>query len=177
MIPALAPPAPLRDGDVELLPLDGGVADLVLAGSNDEQVTRWTQVPAGLTAWDARLVTAGWLGTQARTVRLQVRTDELGPVGMVTIWIGADGEAEVGYWLLARARGKGVGRRAVRLLCDWALESGGVDRLQLTTLPGNAASERVAAGCGFTRAHTVERDIKGTVCTLQLWLREAGPTA
>jgi [ribosomal protein S5]-alanine N-acetyltransferase len=39
----------------------------------------------------------------------------------------------------------------VRLICAWAFEELPLARLQLHTLPGNAASERVAERAGFTR--------------------------
>jgi RimJ/RimL family protein N-acetyltransferase len=57
----------------------------------------------------------------------------------------------VGYWVAAPARGRGVAVRAVRLLCAWGFEARGLPRIQLHTLPGNVASERVAERAGFTR--------------------------
>jgi RimJ/RimL family protein N-acetyltransferase len=58
---------------------------------------------------------------------------------------------EVGYWLLREARGRGLATRAVRLLCAYAYERLRLERLELFTLPGNAASERVAERAGFQR--------------------------
>jgi [ribosomal protein S5]-alanine N-acetyltransferase len=142
---ALATPSPLRDGEVTLLPLDAAVPALLVAASHDEEVTRWTQVPAGMTLLDAGLVTAGWASNRS-VVRLQICLPELTPVGMVTVWIDSGGEAEVGYWLLKPARGRGVARRAVRMLCDWAFAACDLERLQLTTLVGNTSSEKVATG-------------------------------
>jgi RimJ/RimL family protein N-acetyltransferase len=171
MTVALAAPSPLRDGEVTLLPLDGGVPALLVAASHDPEVTRWTQIPEDLTLLDAGLVTGGWTASRASTARLQVCLPELSPAGMVTVWINSAGEAEVGYWLLAPARGRGIARRAVSLLCTWAFETCGLDRLQLTTMPGNTASEKVAAACGFHAQGFVVRDIKGTARPLQLWVR------
>jgi RimJ/RimL family protein N-acetyltransferase len=168
MTGALASPPPLRDGEVELLPIDSRVPALLVAASHDAEVTRWTQIPEGMSILDAGLVAAGWRGNRG-TVRMQVCVPGDAPAGMVTIWINGDGEAEVGYWLLESARGRGIARRAVRLVCDWAFESGDVELLQLTTLPGNVASERVASVCGFRPAGTVVRDIKGETRTLSLW--------
>jgi RimJ/RimL family protein N-acetyltransferase len=174
---ALAVPSPLRDGEVALLPIDTGVAALIVAASHDPEVTRWTQVPEDLSLVDANLITAGWSMASVTTARYQVCVPEMAPAGMVTVWVNAEGEAEVGYWLLAAARGRGIARRAVRLLCDWTFAECAVDRLQLTTLPGNVASERVAESCGFHRDGTVVRDIKGISQTLQLWLRTSGDSA
>jgi RimJ/RimL family protein N-acetyltransferase len=61
------------------------------------------------------------------------------------------GRAAVGYWLVARARGRGVATHAVRLITRWAFEQLGIARLELTCGPDNHASERVAQRCGFTR--------------------------
>ena len=174
MTAALAAPSSQRDGEVELLPVDRRVVALIVAGSLDAEVTRWTQVPEGLTLLDAGLITAGWMTRSTTTARYQVCVPELSPAGMVTVWLDAEGEAEVGYWLLAPARGRGVARRAVRLLCAWAFDVCGLDRLRLTTMPGNVASERVAELCGFRRDGSLVRDIKGTAHTLQLWLCDAG---
>ena len=140
---ALAEPAALRDGEVTLLPLDATVPALLVAASRDEQITRWTQVPEGMTLLDAGLVTAGWASNRT-VVRLTVCLGGEPAVGMVILWVNDVGAAEVGYWLLESARGRGVGRTAVRMLCDWAFASCDLDELQLTTLPGNTASERVA---------------------------------
>ncbi|MBJ7596373.1 MAG: GNAT family N-acetyltransferase [Candidatus Dormibacteraeota bacterium] len=170
MIAALATPSSLHDGELTLLPLDSGIPALLVAASYDDEITRWTQVPQGMTLLDAGLVVAGWAGNE-RVVRLQVCLPELSPAGLVTVWINARDKAEVGYWLLAAARGHGVARRALAMLCDWTFASSDIDELELTTLPGNTASEKVAAACGFDDAGFIELDVKGERRTLRLWLR------
>ncbi len=176
MTAALAAPSTLRDGEVTLLPLDAGVPALLVAASHDDEITRWTGVPDGMTMLDAGLVAAGW-ASNPKVARLQVRDAEDSPVGMVTVWINNADEAEVGYWLLELGRGRGIARRAVRLLCDWAFATCEVERLQLTTMTGNTRSERVATDCGFLRAGTVQRDIKGSMQTVQLWARQRDAAA
>lgn len=59
--------------------------------------------------------------------------------------------AAVGYWLAARARGRGVATHATLLLARWGFERLGLERLELTCAPDNLASQRVAVRCGFTR--------------------------
>ncbi len=170
MTAALAAPSPLRDGEVTLLPLDASVPALLVAASHDAEITRWTQVPQDMTLLDAGLVTAGWASNRS-IVRLQVCLPELSPAGLVTVWINTRGQAEVGYWLLQSARRRGVARRAVRMLCQWAFETSDLEQLELTTLPGNEASEKVALACGFRSTGTVERDVKGSAHTVRLWVR------
>jgi RimJ/RimL family protein N-acetyltransferase len=70
--------------------------------------------------------------------------------------------AEVGIWLAATARGEGRGTEALRLITAWAIPALGLQRLQMTTLPTNAAmigsAERVGYVLeGVLRAYTFER--------------------
>jgi ribosomal-protein-alanine N-acetyltransferase len=176
VIAALAAPSTLRDGEVTLRPLDPNVPQLLVAASYDDEITRWTQVPHGLTLVDAGLVVAGWASSN-RVARLQVCLPDLSPAGLVTVWINQRDRAEVGYWLLAPARGRGVARRAVGMLCDWAFASSELEELELTTLPGNTASERVATACGFVATGTIDLDVKGDRRALRLWVRRAGDAA
>ena len=61
------------------------------------------------------------------------------------------GVAEIGYWVRAEARGRGVATRAVRLAAEWAFEQGDVLRLQLRADVHNEASQQVAENAGFRR--------------------------
>ena len=74
-------------------------------------------------------------------------------VGSVWLWNVdvPNRRGEVGYWLLREARGRGLATRAVRLVCSYAFERLRLERLELFTLLGNAASERVAERAGFRR--------------------------
>lgn len=54
---------------------------------------------------------------------------------------------DIGYWVAAGARGRGVATRALRLICQWREER----PLWLMTHPDNAASQRVAEKAGFRR--------------------------
>ena len=59
--------------------------------------------------------------------------------------------AELGYWLVRSARGRGVGRIAVELLVDWAFERLGLYRLEIATAPDNAAARALALSLGFAQ--------------------------
>ncbi|MEU0336348.1 GNAT family N-acetyltransferase [Streptomyces sp. NPDC006193] len=77
-------------------------------------------------------------------------TDELlGRVGLRQILLG-DGVAEVAYWTVARARGRGTAVRATTALSRWAFEEIGFHRLELMHSVANPASCRVAAKAGFS---------------------------
>jgi RimJ/RimL family protein N-acetyltransferase len=54
---------------------------------------------------------------------------------------------DIGYWIAADARGRGLATRALELICDWRTER----PLWLMTHPDNRASQRVAEKSGFRR--------------------------
>ena len=62
---------------------------------------------------------------------------------------GADGEVEIGYALVPRARGSGLAGEAVSLLADWALSQPGVRALTARVEADNAASLRLLDRLGF----------------------------
>jgi [ribosomal protein S5]-alanine N-acetyltransferase len=59
--------------------------------------------------------------------------------------------AGIGYWVLARARGRGFASAAARLLTRWAIAEAGLRRIEGLVEPGNIASVRVLERCGFQR--------------------------
>ncbi len=61
------------------------------------------------------------------------------------------GTAGVGYWVLARARRRGLATAAVRLLTRWAIAEPGLRRIEALVEPGNRASLRVLERCSFRR--------------------------
>ncbi|HEY1738773.1 MAG TPA: GNAT family protein [Acidimicrobiia bacterium] len=70
--------------------------------------------------------------------------------------------AQIGYWLVPSARGRGDATRAVTLLTRWLFELGAA-RVFLTIVAGNDASVAVARRAGFVyegtmRAHGVWED-------------------
>ena len=60
-----------------------------------------------------------------------------------------NGAVEIGYGVLEAYRGRGIATEAVRAAVAWALAQPGVTAVEAETEPGNAASQRVLAKCGF----------------------------
>ena len=58
--------------------------------------------------------------------------------------------AAVGIWLRPEGRRRGIGTCALRLICDYGFSELGLLRLEMTTMPDNEATIRVAEGVGFT---------------------------
>lgn len=77
------------------------------------------------------------------------------PIGHVVVKAGSDpgvASAEVGYWTLPEARGRGIAPRALETLSRWALGEQRLipaDRLDLVHAIGNHASCRVAEKCQY----------------------------
>jgi ribosomal-protein-alanine N-acetyltransferase len=70
--------------------------------------------------------------------------------------------AEIGFWLVPGARGRGLGSRAVALAVTWAFGELDLLRVEMTTTPDNAAVFALARRLGFTqegvlRKRNVER--------------------
>jgi RimJ/RimL family protein N-acetyltransferase len=59
------------------------------------------------------------------------------------------GYGEIGYWVVADARGRGVATRGVRLLADWAREQLRLTRIEVLPHKDNLPSRRVAEKAGF----------------------------
>src|SRR5438105_116968 len=129
----------------------------VTAACQDQEIVRWTaSIPSPYEESHAR----EWIETHDALRRDRLvfpfaavdRSDRL--LGCISlIRRGAPpGCAAVGYWMAAWARNRGVASSALVMLSDWALRSFRLERLELVTLLGNVASERVAEKAGYVMA-------------------------
>ena len=85
----------------------------------------------------------------------------------------AEANGEIGYVVAPAGRGRGIARRAVRLLTDWGLGELGLQRIELRIDPRNAASAAVAARCGYVHEGTLRNMPfkEGMRCDLGIWSR------
>jgi RimJ/RimL family protein N-acetyltransferase len=58
---------------------------------------------------------------------------------------------EAAFWLILRARGRGLGTAVVAQVVSWAFRELDVLRVEITTTVGNDAVHALAARLGFTR--------------------------
>jgi [ribosomal protein S5]-alanine N-acetyltransferase len=130
-------------------------------------VCAFTSVP-----WEWSVLAAlAWIDRQRRkraagtvlALAIQAPDDEraLGNVNLAGF--GEDGrEAEIGYWLVPEARGRGLVTAATTLLIDWGFRNLGLERVEFAILPENLASQRVAERVGATpeglRKHSHQAD-------------------
>ncbi|MDJ1643309.1 GNAT family N-acetyltransferase [Streptomyces pakalii] len=135
----------------------------VLRAYEDPAMRRWLAIQIsgadGAAVW-LEEQRRGWAaGTRfAFAVTESGREDELlGNVVMKQLDL-VNGQAEMGYWTTAPARGRGVASRALAALTDWAFTAfaeQGLTRLELLHQVDNAASCRVAEKCGYPLARVI----------------------
>ena len=141
----------LRDDVVELRPWAESDLPLLERASRDRYVATIEHLPAPFEERPAR----AWIEVrrtppvQEFAVVDQASGTAVGGAGFAFRHV--PGLAELGYWIVAERRGAGLATRAARLLSVWALTGGGVERLQATVEPWNAASQRVLEHAGFAR--------------------------
>jgi RimJ/RimL family protein N-acetyltransferase len=151
------PDPPLSDGLVTLRPWTQGDSPAITAACREAEIARWLdQVPQPYRESDAREYVAGarraWKSGTAATFAITgaAAGEVLGSIGIH--WLDPQqGVGEVGYWVKAEARGRGVASNALRLASTWAIERCGLARLQLRADTANLASQRVAEKAGFAR--------------------------
>ena len=71
-------------------------------------------------------------------------------VGCTTLMLRLPGMADLGYWLIHAARGRGLGPSAVGLLVPWALGQNGIEAVDAFVHPDNTTSRRLLERAGFT---------------------------
>jgi RimJ/RimL family protein N-acetyltransferase len=139
----------LSDGHVLLRAEEPRDLPVIDAGMHDPDVVRWIGPPWPL----AEVLQRNREGWARGSPTLAICELDGTCVGLV--WMNVrdpdPSTGFVGYWLLPRARGRGLATRAVRLLSAWVLGELEIRSLRLTTAPDNARSQRVAELSGFRR--------------------------
>jgi len=147
-------PAEIGDGVVTLRRLRRDDVPWLLAGCRDPDVIRWTPIPEGISGEQI----ARWVDGNRNRIAADsgvdwavVRSDDGTPLGQCGLHRLSRqiGQGEVTYWVMPAARQQGVATRAVRCMTAFAFDHLGLQRLELLTLLGNAASQAVARRAGF----------------------------
>ncbi|MGY1793549.1 GNAT family N-acetyltransferase [Geodermatophilus sp. SYSU D00525] len=175
-------PAPVEvpAGPLRLRPWRVGDAGAVHAALTDPATSVWSNPGRVATLEDARIWVArradwssgriaAWAVVDAADGRL------LGSVNLHSIDLD-QGDAEVGYWTVPAARGRGVAPRAVDAALRWGFATLPVDRVELVHAVENPASGRVAEKAGFTFEGRLRRSFRygdGVKRDELLWARLA----
>ncbi|WP_233517766.1 GNAT family N-acetyltransferase [Geodermatophilus marinus] len=128
-------------------------ADAVLTALRDPVLQLWNGVPATTRddAVDFVRRRADWsAGDHASWAVADAGTGVLlGSVSLHSV-DRQQANAQVGYWTVPAARGRGVAPCAVDAACRWAFAGLSIERVELCHAVDNPASGRVAAKAGFT---------------------------
>lgn len=151
----LVPPT-LTDGVVTLRLARPHDAEPMTAGLREETTVEWLMsVPHPYdheesVRWVAEVAPGGWRdGTLLFLSIADARDDSfLGEVGLTHVALDEQ-RAEVAYWLVPGARGRGVMTRSLRLVLGWAVDELGVVRFDWGARAGNDASRAAAEAVGF----------------------------
>jgi RimJ/RimL family protein N-acetyltransferase len=156
-------PVSLQTARVELsapTPADTGA---IFSACQDPEVQRWTTVPSPYTRTHAEefvALTGQWWADDAEYA-WAIRA-ETGFSGMISLRRTQAGEAEIGYWLGASARGRGLLAEAGAAVLDWGFdpEGGALERIMWRAMAGNVASARTARALGFRYEGLLRRGLR-----------------
>lgn len=141
--------------------------------SRDEEIFKWTEESRDLTVEQAEegIRRANKNPDAICLAIVDNKNSEL--LGNIALTFkGSDrSKAEIMYWLAPQGRGRGIATDSVRLLCKWAFESLGLERVMLKTRPGNTPSQLVAKRAGFQVQKSDNTPGGPGDC---LWFRQAG---
>ncbi|MEU8127312.1 GNAT family N-acetyltransferase [Micromonospora sp. NPDC049049] len=161
------PHLPVRPG-LALRPWRDDDAPAVRAAFDCPQIQRW-HVRRIDGDDEARVWTAQWAGrwrdeTAASWAIVGADDRPLGQVGLRGVLL-AEASAQLSYWLVPAARGRGIATEALRALTRWSFTRAGLHRLALDHSTANTASCRVATRADFP----VEGVLRGSVRHADGW--------
>ena len=149
------PDPPLSDGAVLLRRWAQSDIGCVEEATHDPVILESKTVPAQFTVADGRK----WIERQWRRADngeglslaiADASSDEALGAAVLRFRL-QPGTADIGYWLIERARGRRLASTAVALLARWALTDAGLARVEATVEPDNIASQRILESVGFQR--------------------------
>ena len=145
----------LTDGLVSLRAPVAADVDDYARSATDTDITEFTHVPLDFGREGAmRFVAAAapeWESGEKARFAISLTEAPARLVGSVSL-VHLDWDActaEIGYWLLPEARGRGLAKRSVRLVTTWAFDVVGLAELRAEVLDGNDASWQVLMANGF----------------------------
>lgn len=145
----------LRTARTVLSPLAPADADAVHAACQDPAIQRYTPVPQPYPRQAAvdfiRVSSERWDAGTEGTWAIRCDGALTGVIGLHGLDPAGGGTGEIGYWMAAEHRGRGLLSEAARAVVDVAFSSTGphLDRLQWRAAVGNEPSARVARALGF----------------------------
>lgn len=145
----------LRTDGLMLRPWIPADAPAVVGAYADPLVQRWHTRSMTLTEAEEWVVAANGAWTSETAASWAVIEDDLlvGRMSLRAVDL-EDGLADLGYWVIAAARGRAIAPRALVAVSDWAFNELGLHRIELEHSTRNHASCRVAEKTGYLLAGT-----------------------
>jgi RimJ/RimL family protein N-acetyltransferase len=138
-------------GGLTLRPFREADAETLVTAYADPAIQRWHRRSLDRTEaldWIRGRAWKRWVEESGAEWAVVDDVDVLvGRVGLPALHL-TDGVAEVGYWVMPAARGRGVAGHSLTAMANW-LFAQGLHRLELVHSMDNQASCRVAAKAGF----------------------------
>jgi [ribosomal protein S5]-alanine N-acetyltransferase len=153
-----------------LRPYRSGDASALCAVADDFDVARWMtrRFPHPYALRDAEeWIAIAMADPRGQILAIEVDGEIAGGIGVEPLEGERSGTALFGYWLGRAYWGRGIATEAARMLSDFALQSGGLRRLEATVFAPNAASARVLEKCRFAfegRSPQLYLDRSDAVC-------------
>lgn len=124
-------------------------------GVQDPLIPRFTRVPSNFTLGNAENYVRerspnGLIERSELQFVLEYDDEFAGALSFHSIQHG-DAEAEIGYWVTAQVRGKGVATTATKLLTEYGFNTIGFHRIEALVVASNFASLKVLEKVGFTQ--------------------------
>lgn len=146
------PDPSLRDGSIALRRWEHGDLPLVEEASTDRLLLEGTTLPGEYNSRAGReFIERQWSRHAEGTGLSLAITSDGDAVGCATLIVRRPSTADLGYWLVERARGGGTGGRAVQLLVEWALRQPGIDAVEAFVADENVPSQKLLEHVGFER--------------------------
>ncbi|WP_410817890.1 GNAT family N-acetyltransferase [Micromonospora sp. 050-3] len=161
------PHLPVRPG-LALRPWRDDDAPAVRAAFDCPAIQRWhvRRLDSGdeALAWTAQWARRWHDETAASWAVADADDRTVGQIGLRGVLL-TEASAQLSYWLLPAARGRGIATEALGALTRWSFTRAGLHRLALEHSTVNAASCRVATRAGFP----VEGVLRGSVRHADGW--------
>jgi [ribosomal protein S5]-alanine N-acetyltransferase len=149
------PDPPLTDGVLVLRRWTESDIGCVEEASRDPDIPSGTTVPASFTPAEGLAWIERQWGRADKGEGLSLAIADAGSseaLGNINLLFRRQPlTAEIGYWLIPRVRGRGLGSRAVALFARWAVTGAGLARVEALVVPDNMPSQRVLEKAGFRR--------------------------
>jgi RimJ/RimL family protein N-acetyltransferase len=159
------PDPPLSDSVITLRERTPADVDALVAACQDPEISRWTRVPVPYfpehaLEWIAASEQELAAGHAIHWLAFDAAGTLLASVGLMEI--GKErGYGEIGYWVARDARGRGVAKRGVDLVREWAQRELGLTTLELVIHEDNHHSRAVARSAGFAETGERRRSPRG----------------